>query len=75
MLVVSASKLRSHLFEYLERVSAGETIIIQRNKREVARLIGMDQPDWRNEMSILPEIKVSPEELIQPLDDVWEEYR
>ncbi|MCP4753283.1 MAG: type II toxin-antitoxin system prevent-host-death family antitoxin [Proteobacteria bacterium] len=32
MLTVSASKLRSNLFEYLDKVSAGETIVIKRNK-------------------------------------------
>ncbi len=74
MLTVSASKLRSNLFEYLDKVSAGETIVIKRNKQEVARLMPLVKADWRGEMTIRPQIKVSPDELIRPMDDVWEEY-
>ncbi|MFQ5604605.1 MAG: type II toxin-antitoxin system Phd/YefM family antitoxin [bacterium] len=38
MIKVSATKLRKHLFDYLDRAAAGETIVIQRNNEEVARL-------------------------------------
>lgn len=75
MITVSASKLRTNLFEYLDRVSAGETIIVLRNKREVARLIGLDKSEWRKKMAIQPKIRVSPEELMKPLDDIWENYQ
>ncbi|MBU2512198.1 type II toxin-antitoxin system Phd/YefM family antitoxin [bacterium] len=75
MIIVSASKLRNNLFEYLDKVSAGETIVVKRHKKEIARLIGFGGSDWRNDMSIKPKIIVPPEELIQPLDDIWEDYR
>ncbi|KPA10396.1 hypothetical protein MHK_009408 [Candidatus Magnetomorum sp. HK-1] len=30
--------------------------------------------DWRTRMKIKPEILVSPDEIIQPMDDIWKEY-
>jgi len=74
MLTVSATKLRNNLFEYLDKVASGETIVIQRNNQEVARLISTKQINWRDKMTITPRILVSPEELIQPMEVVWEDY-
>jgi hypothetical protein len=31
--------------------------------------------DWRSNMEITPEILVSSDELITPVDDIWEEYK
>ncbi len=74
MIKVTATKLRNNLFEYLDKASEGETIIIQRNKKEVARMIPTRQANWRDKMTIKPQIMVSPEELIEPVEDIWEEY-
>ncbi len=74
MIKVSASKLRNNLFDYLDKASEGETIIIQRNNREVARLVPIHQMNWRDKMSIQPELLVSPEEIVEPMNDIWEEY-
>jgi prevent-host-death family protein len=74
MIKISATKLRNNLFEYLDKASAGETIVIQRNNQDVARIVPTHQIDWRDKMSIKPELLVSPEELIKPLEDIWEEY-
>jgi len=74
MIRVTATKLRTSLFEYLDKATKGETIIIERDKKEVARLIPMCQANWRDTMIIKPRIKVTPEELIQPLEDLWEGY-
>jgi len=71
---VSATKLRKYLFDYLDKVSAGEIIMIQRNNQEVARLVPAKQMNWRDKMKATPELLVLPEELIKPLADVWEEY-
>jgi len=71
---VSATKLRRNVFAYLDRVAAGESIVIERNNREVARLVGTERPNWRDKMKVRPRLLVSPEELIEPLDGVWEEY-
>ncbi|MBT4504627.1 MAG: type II toxin-antitoxin system prevent-host-death family antitoxin [Gemmatimonadetes bacterium] len=74
MIKVSASKLRKDLFEYLDRVLAGETVVIERNKREVARLVPTRQLNWRDKMSNAPKLLVPPEDLIEPIDDIWEEH-
>ncbi len=74
MIKVSATKLRNHLFEYLNKVSSGETVIIQRNKQEVARLVSPPKTDWRDTMKAQPKLNVPAEEIIQPMDDIWEEY-
>jgi len=74
MIKISATKLRNNLFEYLDKASEGETIVIQRNNQDVARIVPTHQIDWRDKMSIKPELLVSPEELIKPIEDIWEEY-
>lgn len=74
MIEVTATKLRNNLFEYLDKASEGETIIIRRNNREVARLIPTGQTNWRDKMTTKPKIMVAPEALMEPLDDVWEGY-
>ena len=74
MITISATKLRNTLFDCLDRVEAGETIVIQRNNREVARLVAATQADWREKMSIRPKIICSPDEIIKPVEDIWEEY-
>lgn len=74
MIKVSATHFRKYLFEYLDKVASGEIVVIQRNSQEVARLIPIEQLNWRDKMKITPELLVSPEELMQPLDDMWQEY-
>lgn len=74
MIKVTATKLRNNLFDYLDKASEGETIIIQRNNKEVARLIPTRQTNWRDKITIKPQIMVAPEELIRPVEDIWEEY-
>ena len=74
MIKITATKLRNNLFEYLDKASEGETIVIQRNNQDVARIVPTHQIDWRDKMSVKPELLVSPEELIKPIGDIWEEY-
>ena len=70
MRTVLETELRKHLFDYLERAAAGEIIIIQRNNQPVARLMPLQQTDWRERMTDTPRLLVTPEELRQPLDDL-----
>ena len=70
MIEVSATKLRNNLFDYLDKASKGETVVIQRNKEEVARLVPTHQTDWRDKMTIKPQIMVEPEDLIKPVEDI-----
>jgi prevent-host-death family protein len=74
MIRVSATKLRNNLFDYLDKAAAGETIIIQRNNQEVARLVAIKPGDWREKIKLTPKLLVAPEELIKPLDDIWADY-
>lgn len=74
MIKVSATKLRNKLFNYLDEVAKGETIIIQRNNQEVARLVPTQQANWREKITIKPKITVPPEELIKPIENIWEDY-
>jgi prevent-host-death family protein len=74
MILVSATKLRNNLFEYLDKTSKGEIIIIQRNNEEVARLVPARKVNWRDKMVVKLRILVKPEELIKPLEGIWEEY-
>lgn len=74
MIKVSATKLRNNLFEYLDKAAEGETIIIQRNNKEVARLISTNRIDWRDKMTVKPKLLVPPKELTKPIEDIWEKY-
>ena len=74
MIVVSATKLRSNLFEYLAKVSKGETITIQRNGKEVARVVPPQKEDWRDKMRKKVKLLVPPDEAFAPMEDVWENY-
>lgn len=74
MIHVSATQLRNDLFGYLDKVVAGELVIIHRNNQEVARLVATQPQDWRDHMAETPQLLVTPEELIKPLDDLWAAY-
>lgn len=74
MIRVSATQLRNELFAYLDKAAEGELIVIYRNNQEVARLISTEPKDWREQMEEMPQLLVTPEELIKPLDDLWAAY-
>lgn len=71
---VSASKFRHHLFAYLDKVAAGEIVVIERNHQEVARLVPAGPSDWRQKMQHRPQLLVAPEAFVEPLEDVWDDY-
>jgi len=68
MIKVTATKFRNNLFGYLDKVAKGETIAIQRNKQEVARLISPPKTDWRENIKVQPKLLVAPEEIIQSIE-------
>ena len=74
MIEVSATKLRTNLFEYLDKIEQGETVIIQRHNRKVVRMNPIHSTNWRRQLSQHLKIKASADELIKPIDDVWEDY-
>jgi prevent-host-death family protein len=75
MVRISATKLRNKLFDYLAQAAAGETIIIQRNNQEIARLVAVQPGNWREKMKLTPQLLVTAAELMKPLDDLWVEHR
>lgn len=74
MIVVSATKLRNNLFEYLVKVSKGETITIQRNGENVALVVPPPKKDWRDKMRTKVKLLTTPEEAFAPMEDIWENY-
>lgn len=70
MVVVSATKLRNNLFEYLAKVSKGETITIQRNGKEVAMVVPPQKKDWRDKMRSKVKLLVLPDEAFVPMEDI-----
>ncbi|MBX3000335.1 MAG: type II toxin-antitoxin system Phd/YefM family antitoxin [Caldilineaceae bacterium] len=73
MRTFSATNLRNDLFNFLDIVESGEVIVIQRNNQEVARLVPAAGDNWRDNMSVKVKLLIPPNELIQSLDDVWED--
>ena len=74
MIVVSATKLRNNLFEYLAKISKGETITIQKNGKDVAMVVPPQKKDWRDNMRTKVKLLVPPDEAFAPMEDVWEDY-
>ena len=74
MITTSATKLRNNLFDYLEKVKNGETIIVYRNKKKVAKLVPVNISNWRNQMKTKVKILVPPDEMIEPIEDIWQDY-
>jgi hypothetical protein len=37
-------------------------------------LVSVPKTDWRDNMKVQPKVLVSPEDLIKPLEDIWEDY-
>lgn len=74
MIFVSATKLRNNLFEYLAKVSKGETITIQRNGENVAQVVPPPGKDWRDKMRTKVKLLTTPEKAFAPMEDIWENY-
>lgn len=74
MLNITATKLRSNFFEILKKVEAGEKVVISHKKKEVAFMIPVQKIDWRAKVGMKPKLLVPPEEIIRPVEDIWEEY-
>ena len=74
MLTVTASKLRNNIFKYLGKVAQGETFTIILNKKETAMLVPVKRGDWRDSLHQEIKLNCSPDKLLTPMDDVWEDY-
>lgn len=74
MLAISTTQFRAQMFECLNKVADGETLVLLKNKKEIARIVPPGFGDWRDKMPARPIIKTSPETLMQPMENEWEEY-
>ena len=74
MLNITATSLRGNLFAILKRVEAGENVVITHNKKKVAYIKSVKKIDWRKQNVEKPKLLVSPEELIKPVEDIWDAY-
>lgn len=78
MKTVTASKFRSNLFQYLDLIAQGETILISRNDRIVAKILPENvvpkKIPWQDRINTKFKSLCPQDELIKPLDDIWEEY-
>jgi prevent-host-death family protein len=74
MIVVNATKLRNNLFEYLNKVSKGETITIRRNGEDLAMVVPPPKKDWRSNMRTKVKLLVPVEIAFAPMEDIWEDY-
>jgi antitoxin (DNA-binding transcriptional repressor) of toxin-antitoxin stability system len=72
MISISTIDFQTHLFEYLDLVAKGETLRIEHHHQEIARVI--PSQNWREKMTIQPQLLVPLEQLISPLEDLWEDY-
>lgn len=74
MLNISATSLRGNIFAILKKVESGEQVVITHNKKKVAYLKPVKKMDWREKSVNKPKLLVSPEEIIKPIQEGWEDY-
>jgi len=74
MITISATQLKDNFFDYLEKVTKGETVVIHHDNQDVAQLFPIRRSDWRDNMKVQPRLLVSPEEIIKPMEDIWEDH-
>ncbi len=74
MIKVTATKLRSHIFEYLQKTAKGETVAIQRNGVDVALLVPVKRKNWRDRMKTKPKLLMPAAKAFEPMEDIWEDY-
>ncbi len=74
MIIVNATKLRNNLFEYLNKVSKGETITIRRNGEDLAVVAPPPKKDWRSNMRTKVKLLAPVEIAFAPMDDIWVDY-
>ena len=74
MIVVNATKLRNNLFEYLAKVSKGETLTVRRNGKDLAMVVPPPKKDWRSNIRTKVKMLAPAELTFAPLEDLWEDY-
>lgn len=70
MKTVATNDAKTHLSRYLREVSAGETIVIARGRKPLAKLVPYDEPtDARPKVGqTMDDIFRIPDEALRPMD-------
>lgn len=74
MIKGTATKLRSHIFEYLQKAAKGETVAIRLNGADVAMLVPVKIKNWRDRMKIKPKLLMPAERAFEPVVHIREDY-
>ncbi len=75
--IIAEKELENKINELIRHIEKGDDVIIERNDRLFARFVpftGIPKRDWRNKMTIRPKLLVSPENIMEPISDIWEGY-
>ena len=70
MLKITVAKLSKNLLHYLEKVKAGEILVVIQNEKEIARIVPPHSIDSRKHMTVQSKLKVPPDELNKSLVDL-----
>jgi hypothetical protein len=70
MFKILITKLRHRLSDHPDKMAAVEKIVIQHNKRNDAQLVPFQPENWRERMTIVPQVLVSVEEFIRPIEEL-----
>jgi prevent-host-death family protein len=68
--IVATNEAKTHLSALLQEVSKGETIVISRGKKRLAKLVPYDEPVARPKVGEVMDARFDiPEEALQPLTE------
>jgi len=70
MRIVATNEAKTHLSALLQEVTRGETIVISRGRKPLAKLVPYDEPAARPKVGeVIDEPCHIPEEALRPLDE------
>ncbi len=73
MIHITATSLRGNLFSILKKVESGEQVVVIHNKKPVACFEPIKKEDWREKVQ-KSKLCVSPDEIMKPVEDIWEGF-
>lgn len=71
---ITATQLRTNLFEVLNKVTKGHVVNIELNGKEIGQIIPMPKKDWRTAIKTEARLLKNADDAFAPLDDIWEGY-
>jgi prevent-host-death family protein len=72
---IPITTLRNNIFKYLDQVvDQKQPIALTKNKKVVAYITPQKPKNWRKAIKTRVTLLVDPEKIIEPMDDIWEQY-